>query len=53
MGPPQFVVLAGPDELSKGIVTVKTLASGEQIEVPVTELPETIAALQALSQASD
>jgi histidyl-tRNA synthetase len=41
-----YVILAGPDELSRGSVVIKTLSSGEQVEVALDEIPETIASLK-------
>ncbi len=33
-----FVVISGPDEAAIGLVSVKNLASGEQVQVPVADL---------------
>jgi histidyl-tRNA synthetase len=41
-----FVVLMGPDELSKGVGVIKTLTSGEQIEVPLADLPKAVEQLK-------
>lgn len=46
MGIP-YVILMGPDELAKGQAIIKSLDSGEQISVPITELPETLARMKA------
>ncbi len=37
-----FVVIIGPDEQAAGSAIIKTMESGEQLEVPVSELPATI-----------
>lgn len=42
-----YVILAGPDELSRGTAVIKTLSSGEQVEVALDEIPATIASLKA------
>jgi histidyl-tRNA synthetase len=39
MGIP-YAVLTGPREMEQGIAVVKTLATGEQVEVPIDELPD-------------
>lgn len=40
-----FVLLMGPDEQTRGVVTVKAMRSGEQTELPMAELPERLAAM--------
>jgi len=40
----RFAVILGDDELAKGVAAVKDLASGEQREVALTALAETLAA---------
>ncbi|WP_309397688.1 histidine--tRNA ligase [Cerasicoccus maritimus] len=40
-----FALVYGPDELAKGIVTVKHMRSGEQQEVPATQLVGSVLAL--------
>lgn len=44
MGIP-YVVLMGPQEIEKGVVVVRTLASGEQQEIPIDEAAEKIRAI--------
>lgn len=34
-----FVVMAGPDEMARGLVSVKNMRSGEQVQMPLAELP--------------
>ncbi|MDF2719883.1 MAG: histidyl-tRNA synthetase [Paenibacillus sp.] len=34
-----FVAILGDDELARGEITVKTMATGEQTTVPLNELP--------------
>jgi histidyl-tRNA synthetase len=41
-----YVILIGPDEMKKESAVVKTLESGEQIEVPLEELPDSIKKLR-------
>jgi histidyl-tRNA synthetase len=45
----RFVVLRGPDEAARGAVSVKDLASGEQLEVAEAEVPARLAALRTES----
>lgn len=33
-----FVVMAGPDEMAAGLVSVKAMVSGEQVQVPLSDL---------------
>lgn len=42
-----LVVVMGPDELARGAATVKSMTSGEQVEAPLSELAQRIAALLA------
>ncbi|MDL2362987.1 MAG: histidine--tRNA ligase [Patescibacteria group bacterium] len=42
-----YVVLIGPDEAEKGVAVLKTLASGQQLEIAIDELPTYIAQLKA------
>lgn len=42
-----YVILAGPEELSRGVAIIKTLSSGEQIEVAIDEITQAIASLKA------
>lgn len=44
MGIP-YVLLMGPQEIEKGVVVVRTLASGEQQEIPIEEAAEKIRSL--------
>lgn len=38
-----FVVFIGSDEIEKGVGTIRSLASGKQIEVPLDTIPEAVA----------
>ncbi|MBV5336040.1 histidine--tRNA ligase, partial [bacterium] len=42
-----LVVVMGPDEHAKGVATVKSMVTGDQVEAPLAELPQRIAALLA------
>jgi histidyl-tRNA synthetase len=37
-----YVVIVGPDEVGKGVVTIKNMASGEQFTIPQDKLTEVI-----------
>lgn len=41
-----FVILAGPDELSKDSATIKQLSTGEQVDIPIDQIAKTIASLR-------
>jgi histidyl-tRNA synthetase len=38
----RFVAVLGPDELAKGVVTIKDLRKQDQFEVPRAELTKTL-----------
>lgn len=42
-----LVAVLGPDEYARGAVTLKSMTTGEQAEVPLAELPQRVAALLA------
>lgn len=46
-----YVVLMGPDELQRKSAVIKTLESGDQVEVPLDELSASIQALKGESDA--
>ena len=48
-----YVVLMGPQEMERGVGVVKSLASGEQTEVPLDQLANTVTNLRNLSQVTE